>query len=72
MINIKRLITLTSDYIKRISLYFDYQVVHDVDEDVVVGMKQLGEVKEHLLQDVRVAALKIDQLNRKRKSKRST
>jgi len=36
---------------------FDYQVVHDVDEDVVVGVKQLGEVEEHLLQYVGIAAL---------------
>ena len=39
--------------------------MHDVNEDVVIGMKQLGEVKEHLLQDLAGAPLHINQLNKK-------
>ena len=42
-----------------------HQVVHDVNEDVVVGVKQLREVEQHLFQNVAVAPLQVRQLVKK-------
>ena len=42
-----------------------HQVVHDVNEDVVVGVKQLREVEQHLFQNVAVALLQVRQLVKK-------
>ena len=46
--------------------YFStHQVVHDVNEDVVVGVKQLREVEQHLFQNVAVAPFQVRQLVKK-------
>ena len=42
-----------------------HQVVHDVNEDVVVGVKQLREVEQHLFQNVAVALFQVRQLVKK-------
>ena len=42
-----------------------HQVVHDVDEDVVVGVKQLREVEQHLFQNVAVALFQVRHLVKK-------